>query len=398
MSAFQFATLDEIRARTPPATDWLWHGYLAGGSVTLLTSQWKTGKTTLLSVLLARMAAGGSSPGGRSGPGTAAVVSEEDEGHWAARHARLALGPHVRLMCRPFRGRPTPDGWAAWSTSLAELRAAGRLDLAVIDPLAAFLPGHSENDAGAILDFLHPLQAADGGRGGGVDPAPPEEGGAGGRADGPRERGPDGDGRRPDGDGPDRRGGRRRPPAAAVGVLAAPRTRPGSWSSSCPRTGRTTHRWATSRPRSRRATGRCSLGVLEDAPKKLTRREVLDRWPADHPRPIGRDAVAVAGEGGGGRAVVAGGGGAAEQPVGVLAGGDGSEVGERPGAAVPGVAGTAAGARPDVRGPGPDRVEGEGPSQERRVGHESDVQARSSPAGADGRAAGPGQRLGGGGG
>ena len=31
---------------------WLWHGYLAAGQVTLLTSQWKAGKTTLLSVLL----------------------------------------------------------------------------------------------------------------------------------------------------------------------------------------------------------------------------------------------------------------------------------------------------------------------------------------------------------
>jgi hypothetical protein len=33
---------------------WLWHGYLLPGSVTLLTSVWKAGKTTLLSVLLAR--------------------------------------------------------------------------------------------------------------------------------------------------------------------------------------------------------------------------------------------------------------------------------------------------------------------------------------------------------
>jgi hypothetical protein len=28
---------------------WVWDGYLAHGSVTLLTSQWKLGKTTLLS-------------------------------------------------------------------------------------------------------------------------------------------------------------------------------------------------------------------------------------------------------------------------------------------------------------------------------------------------------------
>ena len=38
--------------------DWIWHGYLARGATTLLTSQWKAGKTTLVSVLLKQMAAG----------------------------------------------------------------------------------------------------------------------------------------------------------------------------------------------------------------------------------------------------------------------------------------------------------------------------------------------------
>lgn len=40
-------------------THWLWHGYLARGALTLLTSQWKSGKTTLVSLLLARMQTGG---------------------------------------------------------------------------------------------------------------------------------------------------------------------------------------------------------------------------------------------------------------------------------------------------------------------------------------------------
>jgi len=38
---------------------WLWHGYLAPGNLTLLTSQWKTGQTTLVAALLARLAAAG---------------------------------------------------------------------------------------------------------------------------------------------------------------------------------------------------------------------------------------------------------------------------------------------------------------------------------------------------
>ena len=53
---------------------WLWNGYVAPGKVTLLTSQWKSGKTTLVAVLLARMGRGGGRPGSvgayRPGVGT----------------------------------------------------------------------------------------------------------------------------------------------------------------------------------------------------------------------------------------------------------------------------------------------------------------------------------------
>jgi hypothetical protein len=34
---------------------WLWHGYRGRGMVTLLTSQWKSVKTTLIAVLLVRL-------------------------------------------------------------------------------------------------------------------------------------------------------------------------------------------------------------------------------------------------------------------------------------------------------------------------------------------------------
>jgi hypothetical protein len=40
---------------TPTAastTDWLWHGLIARGNVTLFTSQWKAGKSTLLTGLM----------------------------------------------------------------------------------------------------------------------------------------------------------------------------------------------------------------------------------------------------------------------------------------------------------------------------------------------------------
>src|SRR6516225_3379061 len=53
---------------------WLWHGYLGPGKITLLTSQWKSGKTTLISVLLARLSRGGELAGLPLAAGRAAMI------------------------------------------------------------------------------------------------------------------------------------------------------------------------------------------------------------------------------------------------------------------------------------------------------------------------------------
>src|SRR5438309_6708988 len=66
------------------AGSWLWHGYLGPGKMTLLTSQWKSGKTTLVSLLLARMAGGGALAGLPVAAGRAAVISEESPQLWDA--------------------------------------------------------------------------------------------------------------------------------------------------------------------------------------------------------------------------------------------------------------------------------------------------------------------------
>ena len=50
---------DELELSADMTLSWLWQGYLAPGQVTLLTSQWKTGKTTLVAVLLSKLSQGG---------------------------------------------------------------------------------------------------------------------------------------------------------------------------------------------------------------------------------------------------------------------------------------------------------------------------------------------------
>src|SRR5207245_10822327 len=86
----------------PGDVRWRWDGYLAPSNITLLTSQWKTGKTTLLGVLLARRAAGGTLAGRALKPGRTAVVCEEGEWHWEQRRRSLDFANDVAFYCQPF--------------------------------------------------------------------------------------------------------------------------------------------------------------------------------------------------------------------------------------------------------------------------------------------------------
>jgi AAA domain len=148
----------DLDTAVPGDVPWLWHGFLAPGSVTLLTSQWKSGKTTLVSVLLARRTTGGELAGRAVTAGKTAVVSEEGLRQWNLRRRKLGFGNDVALFCRPFHGRPTSDEWLSLLDRLAALRTGHGLDLAVIDTLASFLPGSDENHAGTMLAGLLPLQ------------------------------------------------------------------------------------------------------------------------------------------------------------------------------------------------------------------------------------------------
>ncbi len=144
------------RDLTPASADvpWLWDGYLAPCTITLLTSQWRTGKTTLLSVLLARRAAG-SLAGRPLRPGRTAVVCEENEDLWRHRRRTLDFGDGVAFFCRPLAGgAPTGREWRGLIDSVARLGFGGEVDLAVIDPLSAFLPRHSENHNDLMREAL----------------------------------------------------------------------------------------------------------------------------------------------------------------------------------------------------------------------------------------------------
>lgn len=153
MQPIRASSLEDV-PRTQP---WIWRGLIAPGYVTLLTSLWKSGKTTLIAHLLSQRRQGGKLAGLDVRPGVTAVLTEEDSNLWAYRHRRLDLGKDNMFFCRPFADRPTLEQWEILAAQLRQLRAEHGLDLVVVDPLAYFLPAASENLAMLVLEGLSPM-------------------------------------------------------------------------------------------------------------------------------------------------------------------------------------------------------------------------------------------------
>jgi hypothetical protein len=148
----------DLRPPEGAQRDWLWHGYLLPGAVTLLTSQWKSGKSTLLAVLLARLKAGGTLAGLPVRAGRAVVVSEEPPQLWWDRGLSLALDGHVQWFCQPFRGKPTAEQWLDLLDQIGRMHERQPVGLLAIDSLANLAPMRTENDAAEVLRSVVPLQ------------------------------------------------------------------------------------------------------------------------------------------------------------------------------------------------------------------------------------------------
>ena len=158
-SPYETVRMDQLATEIPRGEpDWLWPGYLARGDITLFTSEWKLGKTTLLAGLLRALDRGEPFLGRACSSTRVLVVSEESRLQWAERGRAIELGENIRLMSRPFPYRPTPDQWDELIHFVEELREDCNLGLLVIDTLAAFLPGYSEAIPSTLLAMLHPLR------------------------------------------------------------------------------------------------------------------------------------------------------------------------------------------------------------------------------------------------
>src|SRR5437868_5086037 len=86
---------------------WVWDGLVAEDAVTLLSAPEKTGKTTLLSLLLDRRREGGQLLGRTVCPGRTILCSEENDNLWVLRQPPLDFGPRLEYH-RPLGGNPSP--------------------------------------------------------------------------------------------------------------------------------------------------------------------------------------------------------------------------------------------------------------------------------------------------
>jgi hypothetical protein len=146
----------------PTPADWLWHGFLRRGEVTLLAGPHQSGKSTLACGLLQQLAAGGGFLGQPVWAGMAWVFTAEPLFRWGYRLREIPLGKHVRFHTSAGRGFPTLDDWQSHFAQALEARQRGELDLVVIHRLDRFFPLRGEPDPQPILARMRPFSDAGG--------------------------------------------------------------------------------------------------------------------------------------------------------------------------------------------------------------------------------------------
>jgi hypothetical protein len=138
---------------------WIWEGVVTEGAITLLSAPEKTGKTTLLSLLLDRRRDGGQLLGRRVRPGRTYLCSEEDDNLWALRQPPLEFGPQLEYR-RPPGGNPSRRRWRHFIDSLLTMEDHA-YGLLVIDTVMNFLPA-AQNNPRALRRALEELRVVTG--------------------------------------------------------------------------------------------------------------------------------------------------------------------------------------------------------------------------------------------
>lgn len=154
---WQFIALPDLIGEGP--VDWLWEGYIARSGITLLIGLWKAGKTTFLVHLIKAMEKGGMFCGSPLSACTVLYVSEEHTSLWIMRRDEFGFTTdRVRLLSRPFMGKPNLKDWKELVTEIMWAVSEYQADAVFIDPFATLAPVMDENDAGEVTAAITELQ------------------------------------------------------------------------------------------------------------------------------------------------------------------------------------------------------------------------------------------------
>lgn len=152
---FSWLSVADIGPAAEP--EWIFPGYIAGGAITLLSGQWKGGKTTLLTHLV-RDAYTGSGLVESAITGPTLFVSEESSTIWAHRREQHQLDPRILLLQRQRFARTDRKEWSDLVENIIGKCMDTGAELVIIDTLAGLWPVTSENDAAEVSDALAPLR------------------------------------------------------------------------------------------------------------------------------------------------------------------------------------------------------------------------------------------------
>ena len=136
--------------------DFLWAGCIARRHTTLFSALMKSGKSTLLGLLLKALQSGSPFLGRKTQASRVLVISEESTDIWVARRDALGLAG-VQVLSKPLMGKPSLRAWESFIGHIASHARASKADLVVIDTLGKFAPWKCENDAAEVQATLNPL-------------------------------------------------------------------------------------------------------------------------------------------------------------------------------------------------------------------------------------------------
>jgi AAA domain/DnaB-like helicase N terminal domain len=139
------------------AVDFLWHGCIAKGHLTLFSALMKAGKTTFLGHMLRALQDGLPFVGRATRQCRTLYVSEESQGLWCGRRDALGLSDQLSLLCRPMFAKPSQAEWSEFIAYVGAQALERKCDLVVFDTISSFAPWRDENASAEVQAALTPL-------------------------------------------------------------------------------------------------------------------------------------------------------------------------------------------------------------------------------------------------